>query len=161
MQNISVKSSEVLAYLNVKHPTFLSWIRAGMLGEEHLYSGRGIERHFTFSDIVTFSLIKKVLSLSNNTMVAQKAAETFRLVADKKINEVLKGIEAGEYKRTLEYGKPNLIISRSSNDIKAEFYSNKIYWIRGEKTAEAILIVPIDRIIKELLEAFPQFQKYG
>jgi len=159
MQNITVKSSDVLTYLNVKHPTFLSWIRAGMLGEEHLYSGRGIERHFTFIDIVTFSLIKKVLSLSNNTMVAQKAAATFRGVADKKIIEVLKGIETGEYKRTLEYGKPNLIISRSSNDIKAEFYSNKFHWLRDKETPEAILIVPIDRIIKEALEVFPQFQK--
>ena len=161
MQDKTIKSSEVIRYLDVKHPTFLSWIRAGMLGKEHLYSGRGIERQFTFADVVTFCLIKKVLSLSNNTLIAQEAAKTFRDVADKKINEVLQGIKTGEYERTLEYGKPNLIISRARNDIKGQFVSNKIIWLRDKETPEAILIVPMDRIIKEVLDAFPQFQNEG
>ena len=179
MKDIKVKSSKVLSYLGVKHPTFLTWIRAGVLGEAQRHSGRGVERKFNFTDICTLRLVRDILRISPDLNSAHQAALVFRESADQKIKEVLSTRDepvelsaeleevkdipqvalllSKHYKLYSTKESPNLVVYRSGAKTVATFMGNTLEWLRTDDYPEAIVIVPIDRLVKETLHAFPQF----
>ena len=128
----------------------------GLLGESFQFPGRGSDRRFNFKDVCTARVVQEVLSIASNFRIAHKAAKSFRRYKGKMLANMVIAVYKKDEKIVTSSGE--VVGERKKGEIHISWskFSKDSYNDWNPHSSLAVLVIPVNEIMEDVRNAFPE-----